>query len=146
MGENENEKSFENLFNADELAELQAVYAEVQAAVAESAKKDGLWYVHDDQVGHSVYALNSNGKTILWFTVNNEVELGAEQIGGHLPMGVTAHRIVAWNAYRTASIETKGFAAKYLHDDGSGVHIDGNTVRAYVLPRVHRWIAEFYGV
>lgn len=143
MGENEN---FENLFNADEIAELQKAAEDVAAQVAaETPKKDGLWYVKDEG-GNSLYALNAAGKTILWFTVDNVAEMTPEQVGGHLPLGMTAHRIVVWNAYRTANLETNGFGARYLHDDGSGTHIDGNTVRAYTIPRASRWIAHFYGV
>jgi len=144
MGENE----FKDMFNADEIAELQAAADEVAAQVAaDTPKKNGIWYSHDENEGaNSVYALNMGGKTILWFTVNNTVELLPSQIGGILPDGITAHRIVAWNSYRTANLVTDGFAARHLHDDGTGIHVDGNTVRAFITPQVQRLLAHFYGV
>jgi hypothetical protein len=143
MGENEN---LDGIFNASELAELKAAANDVVAQVAaEAPKKNGLWYVKDEGT-QSLYAVNSGGKTVLWFTVDNTTEMTPEQVGGHLPLGVTAHRIVVWNSYRTVDVETNGFAARYLHDDGTGTHIDGDTVRAYALPRIGRWLGHFYGV
>ena len=145
MGENE----FKNLFNADEIAELQAVADELADEVAkQQPKKDGIWYSHDadDNVnGHSesYYAVNAGGKTVLWIAIDNDLSV---DIGHQLPEGATAHMIRVWNATKTAFIDTKGFAFRYAHSDGTGTHVDGNTVRSYVMLRTGQLIAHFYGI
>jgi hypothetical protein len=138
MGENE----FKNLFSAEEIAELQAAAEDTLAQ--KPAKKDGIWYVADDASGNtSFYEFVIGGKVVLNVAVDNAHE---KEIPFQLPPGATAHSITVWDAKRTSFRNTNGFALRYEHNDGTGVHVDGNTVRAYVLPRATRWIAEFYGV
>jgi hypothetical protein len=155
------ENEFNEQFSADDLAEIEsalaATAAEAEAAAVEQAKeaakakpvKDGLWYVEDgtNGNGHTIswYRLVTGGKTLLWFSLDNDLEAPAPK-GLHVPPGVTVHTIRVHNATRTASIETTGVGARAPHKDGTGVHIDGQTVRQYVAPRVPRWIAEFYAV
>jgi hypothetical protein len=134
---------------------VEAFEAHVAAAPATPptpAVKDGLWYVEDgvNGDGHSIswYRLVSAGKTILWFSMDNDLAVSADVVmstlGGVLPHGATAHAIRAHNATRTDSVATTGLAIRVLHEDGE--HIDGQTVRSYVAPRAVRWIAGFYGV
>lgn len=147
---------FNELFAAEDLAEIQAAMqeAEIETAAATPEPtappvKDGVWYVEDveDANGHQIswYRLAGHGKTLLWFSIDNEISLTAEELGGHLPCGITGHAIRVWSGDRMHSIGTKGFAARAPHPDGA-VHLDGQTVRSYVVPRASRWIAEFYGV
>lgn len=141
---------FKGLFG-DDAAELEALGAEVAAEVAAeqpaAPKKDGVWYAHDgvDGNGHTIswYALNSGGKTLLWASVNNALEISTAPLG-QAPAGVTGHGIRVYNAQRTASVETNGIAVRTLHEDG--VHVDGQSVRSFLLPRVSRYISHFYGV
>jgi hypothetical protein len=151
------ENEFNEQFSPEDIAELKALEAQMDEAAAaqaaEAAKvkalKDGLWYVYDgaNADGHAIswYRLVTGGKTLLWFSLDNDLEAPAPA-GLHVPAGITVHQIVAWNATRTASVKTSGVGARAPHQDGTGVHIDGQTVRAYVAPRAARWIAEFYGV
>lgn len=152
---------FSSQFDASELDAIESELSETAAAfeaeqaqaAAEAAKakpvKDGLWYVEDttNADGHTIswYRLVTGGKTLLWFSLDNDLEAPAPK-GLHVPPGVTVHAIRVHNATRTASTETAGIGARAPHQDGSGVHIDGQSVRQYVAPRVPRWIAEFYGV
>lgn len=155
------ENEFNEQFSADDLAEIEAslseaaAEAEVEAAaaakLAAKAKpmKDGLWYVEDgtNGDGHTIswYRLVTGGKTLLWFSLDNDLEAPAPA-GLHVPAGVTVHAIRVHNATRTASVATSGVGARAPHQDGTGVHIDGQSVRQYVAPRASRWVAEFYGV
>lgn len=153
------ENEFQEQFDPTELAELKALEAEMDKAAAleaaEQAKatvskvKDGLWYVEDgvNADGHTIswYRLVTGGKTLLWFSLDNDLEAPAPA-GLHVPPGITVHAIRVHNATRTASLATGGIGARAPHKDGTGVHIDGQTVRQYVAPRATRWISEFYGV
>jgi|SRR5690348_9392417 len=141
------DEDFKKLFNDDEVAELQAVYDELaaEATPASQQKQNGIWYDGDEGI-FSRYAVNLGGKTIIWVMVNNSVELTQEQHKMPVSPDVTVHPIHVLSADRNQFLVTKGFAARYLHGDGSGVHIDGNTVRAYVAPRVSHWVGHFYGV
>jgi hypothetical protein len=149
MGENE----FNELFGDETLAELNEAFAAAAAEAQETAAvkpvKDGLWYDSDgvNGDGHTIswYRLVSGGKTLLWFSMDNDLEVPAPA-GVYVPPGVTVHTIRVHNATRTASVSTSGVAGRAPHKDGSGTHIDGQSVRAYTIPRVARWIAEFYGV
>lgn len=143
-------------FSADELAELAALEKAMQDAEAEKPApvaqkaKDGLWYAEDEVEatnGHTIswYRLVAFGKTLLWFSLDNDLEVSAPA-GLHVPPGVTVHTIRVHNATRTASLATGGVGARAPHKDGTGVHIDGTTVRQYVAPRAARWISHFYGV
>lgn len=141
---------FENLFDADEIAELEKLGKDV-AQQSAAPKKDGVWYAGDEQDGNghtlSTYAVNANGKTLLWIWADNDVEVSRDDIPElHVPSLATAHWIWVANARRTHWVKTRGVALRYPHGDGSGTHIDGNTLRMYVGPRVGRWLAEFYGV
>lgn len=147
---------FKDLFGEDEVLELEQAAAAAEAEAAEKAPvatvKDGLWYAEDsvDANGHTIswYALNASGKTLLWISVDNALEIGAELLSnaahGHVPAGVTGHAIRVHNATRTVSVETSGIAVRAPHEDGT--HVDGQTIRSYVVPRVSRWIAQFYGI
>lgn len=139
--------AFADLFSDDEVAELAAL--EKDAVAVQTPKKTGVWYVDTKtESGHaiSVYAMNAAGKTILWLAVDNDVEVTANDLGVEVSEGVTIHAIRVWNANYTTWLDTKGFAARYEHPDGTGTHIDGNTVRQYAMPRIWDWIAHFYGV
>ena len=144
------ENEFKGLFGEDFEAVAESLAnaeAEELAAKAATPQKDGLWYVHDgvDGNGHTIswYALTAGGKTLLWASVDSDATL-TETTGVIVPPGVTAHAIRVHNATRTASVATTGVAARGPHKDG--VHVDGNSVRSYVLPRTSRWIVHFYGV
>lgn len=146
---------FSAQFDADELAAIENEMAEAAAQhEAETVKaqpvKDGLWYVEDttDGNGHTIswYRLVMAGKTVLWISADNDLEATPEQLGGVLPGGATGHFLTVHNSTRTASIATKGFGVRVPHGDGTGSHIDGQTVRSYVTSRALRWIGEFYGV
>lgn len=148
------ENEFNELFAADDVAELTeamaAAEAETKAAqpATPAPTKDGVWYVNDgvNADGHTIswYRLSAHGKAVLWFSVDNDIEVPSGPLG-KLPAGVTAHAIRAWNATRTASVATTGLAIRVPHGPDD-VHIDGQSVRSYVVPRASRWVAEFYGV
>jgi hypothetical protein len=144
MGEDE----FKKLFSDAELNELQTAADAVAKQAATQPKKDGIWYVRDDSADQqntlSLYAVNAGGKTIMWIAVNNTITL--ELDGIHFPGDATAHPIRIWNAKMDQWLDTEGFAIAYTHDDGTGRHIDGNTVRAYAMPRANKWVAHFYGI
>lgn len=129
--------------NAEKLA------AEQAAAV----KKTGVWYDHDEtnESGHtiSVYALNLGGKTIAWALVNNDiVDMSdeGEKIKNATQGVATAHNIFILNSARSGGWETKGLAMRYEHSDGTGTHVDGNSLRTYIMPRFPMIIARLYGV
>lgn len=151
---------FAGLFSADEQAELAAATADVNAALEAKAaelaakaaelaakaaepKKDGLWYSHneDDANGHtiSVYVVIMGGKEIMYARVNTALTVSVPG----LPGGVTAHPIVIAGTLGK-QIETKGFGLMAPHEDGT--HIDGQTVRSFLIPRMPRYLGELYGV
>lgn len=149
---------FQGLFSADDAAELLAaataaeteVAAEVAAKAAAEPLKEGIWYAGDEanENGHkiSMYRLVMGGKVVMWAKVNTELTVSADDepaVAG-LPAGATAHRIVLVNATGTKMIGTKGFAVMAPHEDGT--HIDGRTVRSFLIPRVARYLGELYGV
>lgn len=137
--------AFETLFDEADVAALKALGNEItaEAATKKPAKKDGIWYLTDSQDGgSSTYVVNAGGKTMLHVVVDNANEMHVDG----LPEGVTAHSITVYNAKKDSFLTTKGWAIRGLHADGSGVHVDGNTVRSYVGPRVWKWLAHFYGV
>lgn len=150
------ENDFNGLFG-DDFSEINEalkaaeaeVAAQVEAAAKAEAKQDGLWYVRDedDANGHavSIYAVNASGKTLLWVRINNFLEIPTEGIG-HVPAGITGHAITIVSADGEKAIATKGIALKAPHQDGTGTHIDGQSVRVYILPRLTRFIGELYGV
>jgi hypothetical protein len=147
---NEAKNLIDGLFGADGKTAEQ-IAAEVAAEKAKAAPpKDGLWYVEDttNSDGHTIswYRLVAHGKTLLWISADNDLEATPEQIGGKLQAGASAHALTVWSGDRTKEAATKGFGVRVPHPDGSGTHIDGQTVRAYVIPRASRWIASFYGV
>ena len=129
--------------NAEKLAAKQAA----------SVKNTGVWYDHDEtnESGHSlsVYAINLSGKTIAWAMVNNDVvdtSDEGEKVKNATQGVATAHNIFILNATRTGGYESKGLAMRYLHGDGSGTHVDGNSLRTYIMPRFSLIIARLYGV
>lgn len=153
------EKDFlKAIVGAEDMQEIENLFAQVAAehdaekaqAAAEAPKpiKDGLWYDADgvDANGHKIswYRLAKQGKTLLWFSVDNDIEVPTAALG-KLPAGVTGHAIRAWNATRTESVSTAGIAIRAPHGPDD-THIDGQSVRAYVMRRVTRWVAQFYGV
>jgi hypothetical protein len=146
---------FKGLFGNDytEIAEAMDEAEAAHKAKAEAAKpkKDGLWYVRDEDVpehGHtiSVYALNLGGKTVAWIRVDNDLEVPAEELAklGKVPAGVTGHAIRIFSADGGRDIATTGIALRYPHQDGT--HLDGQSIRAYVLPRASRFLGQLYGV
>ena len=162
MTEDTNDK-YAALFNAKDLNEVAAAF---DALVVEAQKngfgpdgkvasappkKSGVWYSHNEQDtnGHtiSVYALNMGGKTIAWLTADNDIaETDAALLAplGNIPEFVTPHRITIWNGTRTESYASKGLALRYPQN--SGVHIDTNTIRAYIMPRLPKIVGRLYGV
>jgi hypothetical protein len=144
---------FKGLLGESDAAELEALAAEVEAEVAAeqpaAPKKDGLWYAHDgvSSDGHTIswYALNGGGKTVLWVSIDNDLEVSTAALG-KLPDGITGHAIRVHDAERTDSMATNGIALRAPHQDGTGTHLDGQTVRSYVLPRALRYLGRFYGV
>lgn len=143
------EDKFKDLFSEDELMALQTAAAIAEAEVAAQAaqaakvhKQDGIWYSHDENE-MSLYEVRVGHKVLLWIRVDNAHEI---QTPFHVPAGASAHAIQVWDAKRERFLDTMGIALRYEHADGSGTHIDGNTVRMYVLPRVSRWLGHFYGV
>lgn len=149
------ENDFQGLFGDDDYAEIAASMAEVEAehaaeAPAVEVKKTGVWYVEDVQGanGHaiSIYALNLGGKTVATARIDNDLEVSPERLAtlGKVPAGVTGHAIVIYSADGGHALATGGIALRYPHKDGT--HLDGQTVRAYVLPRAARFIGELYGV
>lgn len=139
------ENEFKKLFSADELNELHAAAEQAEAEGVAPTKNGGVWY-DGDEGQFSRYAVNMGGKTVVWVMVNNDVVLSPAQHGLQIPAEITIHPIHVLSADRNQFVVTKGFAARYLHDDGTGVHVDGNTVRAYVAPRISHWLGHFYGV
>lgn len=134
------------LESAAEVADLEAVVASVAAEATSSTKQDGVWYSHDakDGNGHLVswYAINMGGKSVAWISVDNYVEVSTAGLG--LPAGLTGHGMVIWNAERTVSHATKGVAVRAPHEDGT--HIDGQSVRSFIYPRLPRFLGQLYGV
>ena len=149
-------EDFQGLFSADDAAELAAAAAQVDAELAakkaeleaQAPKKDGLWFSHneDDANGHtiSVYVVRMGGKVVLQARVNTALTV---EFPG-LPAGVTAHpiTITAGAPGEKPAIPTSGVGVMAPHADGTGTHIDGSTVRSYVIPRIPRFLGELYGV
>lgn len=154
MADNDFSSEFSGLFEAlaDEKieAEFQAIDAKVQAASAAKTAPlpDGVWYVEDgvDGNAHTIswYRLVLGGKTVLWASVDNDRPLPGTL--PNLPEGTTAHGIWVWNADRTKSEGTKGLAARYEHPDGTGIHVDGTTIRSFLAQRAGKYLGTFYGV
>ena len=150
-----NQDEFTNMFDPDDLNDIAAMAATVDKEVAKAMptkpKKGGVWYVRDEQStdGHtvSVYALNMAGKTLAWITVDNDIVETDETLLaplGEIPPYVTVHRLFIWNAYRTDGyLTSNGFALRYPQKHG--VHVDTNTVRSYVMPRLALILARLYG-
>lgn len=145
------EDEFKNLFDSKDIKDVADVFEAIVAEKPPTPKKAGLWYAHDEQDanGHSVsvYALNMGDKTVAWVMADNDiVETDATLIAplGNIPEFVTPHRITIWNGTRTESYVSKGLALRY--PQSSGVHIDTNTVRAYVMPRLPKILGRLYGV
>jgi hypothetical protein len=149
-------EDFQGLFSADEQAELalaaeqaeleaQKEALEAEVAAAAKPKQDGLWFSHneDDSNGHaiSVYVVRMGGKEVLYARVNTALTV---EVPG-LPAGVSAHPIVVAGT-TGKQIETKGFGLMAPHNDGTGTHIDGQTVRSFIVPRLPRFLGELYGV
>lgn len=144
---------FNNLFDAGDLADLEAVASGIDAEKAAEPKKDGVWFSENKvEAGHnlSLYAINLGGRTIAWATINNDwVETDTTvlaPVASLLVEGVTAHRIFIQNAHRTDGWMTSGLTLRYDHPDGTGVHADGNLIRKFIQSRVTRIVARFYGV
>jgi hypothetical protein len=125
-----------------------------KAAEAELKKpavmKDGIRYAADEQDsnGHQIsrYAVVMGGKVIAHVLIDNDLETTPPAGMPKLPAGLTVHAIRVQDAMRTKTLETTGVAVKAPHNDGTGTHIDGQTVASYVGPRVARIIADLYGV
>lgn len=144
------EKDFQDIFGDDfaELAEAMNAAAAEEKAKEPKPVQDGIWYAHDtkDSNGHAIswYRFAAGGKTILWASADNDLEMSQDDMGGQLPGGATGHAITIWNADLSKSIPTKGIAIRVPHEDGT--HIDGTTIRSFMGPRAARFLGEFYGV
>lgn len=127
--------------------------AKLDGEKAPKKVKDGVYYDSNEENsnGHSIsrYRIVIGGKTVLWASVNNDlpytVDGNVKTIHG-LPAGATTHNIFIANADKTKAICTNGFAVRIMHNDGTGVHIDGHTIQTYVVPRISRFLGELYGV
>lgn len=151
------EKEFKDLFSADEQAELAAAASDVEAAADAAAKakpkKDGVWYDHNEEnsQGHSisVYAINLGGKTVAWAIVNNDITETSDlatQLAAATGGAATVHAIFIHNAHRTDGWMSHGLALSYEHNDGTGIHIDGQTIRSFVMPRLSKIVGRLYGI
>lgn len=109
--------------------------------------KDGLAYagdVDDTMTGHSLsrYTLTLYGRRILDVLVDNDIERKPSP-----KFGITLHQIYVAkpNTVTVAdAVGTNGVAARTPHSDG--VHVDGQTVKTYVLPRVLRLMTLVHGL
>lgn len=146
------EDEFKGLFSKEDIKDVADVFEAIVDEADKAPKKDGVWFIENKiEAGHnlSLYAVNLGGKTIAWATINNDwIETDPTVLAplGHIPAEVTAHRIFIQNAHRTDGWMTEGLALRYDHPDGSGVHADGHTIRAFIAPRVTKIVARLYGV
>lgn len=146
MGEN---FDFEAMF-----AELAAGEPEVAAIDADAVKadlkpaKDGLTYAEDfdGANGHtfSRYAMTMAGKHVYDVLIDNFVEVPVPADLGKVPAGVTAHNITIAAPGEAVAMATTGVALRAPHNDGTGTHIDGRTVQAYIYPRAVRFLIQLY--
>lgn len=126
--------------------EFDAIMAQVADLFADAPadlpklKDNGLSYAGDEGTV-SRYAVRVNGTTLFYATVDTDPEFALT--GKGLPEGVSAHRIEIRSVDGSQVLSTGGVAAKAPHKDGT--HVDGQTVAAYVLPRVKRFLGELNG-
>jgi hypothetical protein len=105
-------------------------------------KESGLSYVTDevDKFGsaRSVYVMTYEGVQL--FQVH--VDLGCTVAGPKHPKMTTFHPIRIVGNDGLTSIDTNGIAGVWNHDDGSGIHVDGQMVASYVIPRLMRYVVK----
>ncbi|MET0351221.1 MAG: hypothetical protein ABW067_15625 [Rhizobacter sp.] len=108
----------------------------------------------DDSNGHKIatYFLYLKGRPVMRVLVNETVTVEAKSLGGVFegaPAGIMAGRIsirrvdTEFDAFEPAT-ETSGYALIAKHNDGTGEHADGQTVQAFVYPRIPYLLADLY--
>lgn len=148
---------FKGLFSEDEAAEIaaaaEATEAEYEAALkdAKKAGQDGLHYhsTEQDSNGHAVvrYAVRMGNKIVLWVVMDMDVQVAPPAMipADAIPAGLVFVRVQVQSADRSKTVETSGSIAAYPSTDG-GYRAARSMLRAYVGPRIPRFLGELYGV
>lgn len=126
-----------NLSDDTELTTAASLLGSLADKAAAKLRDNGLCYLGDHET-ESIYAVRINATTVFVVKVDNADKLEAPG----LPEGVSAHRILVQSVDGARVVLTGGVAARAPHNDGTGTHVDGQTVASYVLPRAVRFIQE----
>jgi hypothetical protein len=148
---------FKGLFSNDEAAEMAAAakaaeeeYA-AQLKAAKQAGKDGMHYesTEQDSNGHSIvrYAVRMGGKVVLWVLLDMDVHVAPPAMipADKVPAGLVFVRVQIQSGDRSQTLDTTGSIAAYPSTDG-GYRAARDMLRAYVAPRIPRFVGQLYGV
>lgn len=103
-------------------------------------RDNGLHYLAD-QDNVSVYEVVFDNRTVLHVLVDNATQVSMpKELKGHVHPQATAHPIVVANLDHSVQLPTSGIAIMGKH------HLNSDTVRTYVLPRLVRFLVRVYSI